>query len=146
MRHAFAVAFAILLAAGCAEREPIATQAAPQSGIDWANATVLVVELHEFGFAPERLILEAERPYRLQVRNAGELEHTLTAPGFFTQAALRDDPASERVLQHGGVLEVPSGETADLYLVAPQKGTFETECSEPLHALGFGMRGAIVVQ
>jgi uncharacterized cupredoxin-like copper-binding protein len=137
----------LLLLAGCAaEREPItpSAEATARSGdVDWPQAERVDVVLADFDFAPNHLLFERGRPYRLHMQNRGSGGHDFAAPAFFDSVALRDDDVAAEARAKGGV-ELALGEVRDVYFVPLQAGTFPLECTHLLHPI-FGMTGEIVV-
>lgn len=138
----------LLFLAGCAaEREPITPSAeavARLADVDWPQAERVDVVLEEFDFAPDHLLFEHGRPYRLHMENRGSGGHNFAAPTFFDAVALRDNAVAAEARATGGV-ELARGEVKDVYLVPLQAGTFPLECSHLLHPI-FGMTGEIVVE
>jgi uncharacterized cupredoxin-like copper-binding protein len=137
----------LLLLAGCAaEREPITPSAEPAAvpaDVNWSRAERVDVMLAEFDFAPNHLLFERGRPYRLHMENRGSGGHNFAAPAFFDSVALRDNAVKPETRATGGV-ELARGEVKDVYFVPLQAGTFPLECSHLLHPI-FGMTGEIVV-
>ncbi|MHC4984396.1 MAG: hypothetical protein ACYTF6_14665, partial [Planctomycetota bacterium] len=50
---------------------------------DWSKARDVTIVLSEYKFAPADPIFQADRPYRLILRNSGERTHTFVSEGFF---------------------------------------------------------------
>ena len=78
----------LLLLAGCAaEREPITPSAeaavGPADCGRGPGAERVDVMLAEFDFAPNHLLFERGRPYRLHMENRGSGGHNFAAPAFF---------------------------------------------------------------
>ena len=132
---------------GCAaEREPItpsAEAAAALADVDWPQAERVDVVLADFDFAPNRLLFERGRPYRLHMENRGSGGHNIAAPTLFDSVALRDDAVAAETRATGSI-EVARGLVKDVYLVALQVGTYPLERTHLLHPI-FGMTGEFVV-
>jgi hypothetical protein len=147
MTSATALPLVFLLLAGCtAEREaitPSADATARLADVDWSRAERVDILLTEFEFAPNHLLFERGRPYRLHLENRGTGGHNFAAPVFFESVALWDDPVAAETRANGGV-ELARSEVKDVYFVPLQAGTFPLECSHLLHPI-FGMTGEIVV-
>ncbi len=54
---------------------------------DWSKARDVTIVLSEYKFAPADPIFQADRPYRLILRNKGERTHTFVSEGFFKAIA-----------------------------------------------------------
>jgi uncharacterized cupredoxin-like copper-binding protein len=149
MRSGLAVLLVCVILAACStEKSPISEPsgaAASVANVDWSTAVRIEVALSNYEFSPSNLVLQKGKPYLIHLENlAGGEEHTFTAPDFFRSVALRSDPAGQQALAQGGVVTLAAGESRDLYFVPLQTGSFDLECSEPLHPM-FGMTGTIVV-
>ena len=99
------------------------------------------VDLANFKFTPAQLVLRANAPVVLELRNASSGGHSFSAPAFF--AATHIDPASAGSIRDGKV-EVPAHATVRLSLT-PAAGQYPLKCSHPFHS-SLGMKGVIVVQ
>lgn len=149
MRRSSVIIALAVLAAGCSSGggAPVATapvETAPPANVAWDRAQPLEVVLDDYSFTPSQLVLRANQPYVLHLRNASGSRHTFTAPDFFRTVALGPGAASAQVPAAGSV-SVAAGETASLDVLPLRPGTYPLSCDRPLHAL-FGMTGTIVVQ
>lgn len=144
----FALLLGLTLLAGCSTgREPIASAApatAPAS-IDWSKAEEVDVTLKSFEFLPDHMDFRQGHPYRLHLENRADGGHNLDAADFFRSTILKPGPIADKIRAAGGVLELPPGNAADIYLVPTKAGAYPVECSHFLHA-AFGMVGRIVVE
>ena len=140
-----ALLFMTALAVACAPRTDVAQRpppgyvenvAARVAAVDWQNATPVTVRLDEYAFQPDRLTLQ----------NAGKRAHTFTSEGFFKAIAVRSVTTPQTVIQTPALvnLEIPAGQTDVVEFVPVEAGTFDLECTEPLHST-FGMTGGITV-
>ena len=118
---------------------------APPANVSWEQAQKLEVVLDDYSFAPAQVVLRANQPYVLSLRNASGARHTFTAPEFFRSAALGPGDALAQVRAGGGSISVAPGENVSLDVLPLRPGSYELTCERPLHAL-FGMTGQIVVQ
>ena len=130
MRIAPLFALPIILAVG----SPAVAQPAP--------ATVNV-QLSNFKFAPESIVLEHGHSYVLRLQNVADGGHDFTAPDFFAAASVA---AEDRAKVAEGEVEVPAGQVREIHLTAPAAaGTYKLKCSHSFHKM-FGMSGKIVVR
>jgi uncharacterized cupredoxin-like copper-binding protein len=106
-----------------------------------APATV-EVQLANFKFTPNPIVLDHGRPYVLRLVNVASGGHDFTASEFFAAAAVA--PADRRWVQEG-VVEVPAGQVREIHLTAPVAGSYKLKCSHSFHKM-FGMSGSIVVR
>lgn len=113
---------------------------------NWSKARDVTIVLSEYKFAPADPIFQADRPYRLILRNSGERTHTFVSEGFFKAIA-----AQKLVSPTGSVatpvlesIELAPGEEKQLYFVPVKRGTYPLECSVFLHDT-FGMEGEITI-
>ena len=102
------------------------------------------IVLNEYSFTPSHLVLQADQPYALHLRNAGSTRHTFTAPEFFASVAFGPG-AADQIRADGGTVSVAAGESTAVDVVPLRPGTYPLTCERPLHSL-FGMTGEIVVQ
>ncbi|MBL8666138.1 MAG: cupredoxin domain-containing protein [Rhodospirillales bacterium] len=141
-----------LLAAGCGggrgatPASPAEAPApAPPAAVDWERAQKLEVVLDDFSFNPSQVVLRANQPYVLQLRNASGTRHTFTAPEFFRTAALGPGPESAQIRDAGGTVSVAAGQSAEIDVLPLRSGTYPLSCDRPLHSV-FGMTGTVVVK
>jgi uncharacterized cupredoxin-like copper-binding protein len=123
-----------------------AGEIAGKSAADWSNAETIRVELDEFSFKPDNLILEAGLPYKIELVNTGAVKHEFTAGDFFKSVAWRkaQSPESEVKAVYFTEIEVFAGKQVDLYFVPVAPGTYDLLCELEGH-LEAGMRGTITV-
>jgi uncharacterized cupredoxin-like copper-binding protein len=106
-------------------------------------APTVLVQLSNFKFTPNRIVLDHGRSYVLRLVNVAGGGHDLTAPAFF--AAARIAPADRALIQEGEV-EVPAGQVREIHLTAPDSAAaYKIKCSHSFHKM-FGMSGAIIVR
>ena len=107
-----------------------------------AQPAAVAVQMSNFKFAPNTIVLDHGRAYVLHLANAASGGHDFTAVEFF--AAANVAAADRRYISEGEV-EVPAGGAIDIHLVAPAAGRYKLKCSHSLHKM-FGMSGSIVVR
>lgn len=119
---------------------------AGKTAANWNEMTTVRVDLTEMAFTPKNLTFEAGKPYKLEVRNSGEVKHEFTAGSFFRSIALRkvEDGQAEIKLPFLSEVEVFAGQQADLYFVPLIPGTYEMLCEIAGHREA-GMEGTITV-
>jgi uncharacterized cupredoxin-like copper-binding protein len=106
-----------------------------------APATVQV-QMANFKFTPNAIVLDHGRPYVLRLVNVASGGHDFTAKEFFAVAQVT--PSDRRWVQEGEV-EVPAGQVREIHLTAPAAGSYKLKCSHSFHKM-FGMSGTIVVR
>lgn len=138
------------LFAGCSSEStspmasPDALPSAPRDAqVDWQRSAPIRVEMSEFDFAPDRLVLQVGQPYDLHIVNIGSVGHTFSAPAFFRTVTF--GPAGAQAPLESGSVSLGAKESADVRLVPLQAGRYPLECTRLLHA-NFGMTGEIVVR
>lgn len=118
------------------------TSSARAAPPDWGTAQEIEIRLSNFAFTPEKIAMKSGEAYRLHLVNTANGGHNFDAAEFFTAAQVAP---SDQAKVKKGTIELKSGESADIRLVAPAPGTYKLHCSHFMHAT-FGMTGAIVVQ
>ena len=113
----------------------------------WSKAQTVTVALSEFRFRPQELDFRKGAAYHLRIENRGQISHTFDAAEFFGAIAVQkvSSGGSETALPYIKSIVVARGEATELYFVAVTPGTYDLECSKPLHD-GFGMTGKIVIR
>jgi uncharacterized cupredoxin-like copper-binding protein len=120
---------------------PLASLAA--SSVPAQAPAVVNVQLANFKFTPNDIVLNHGQPYVLRLTNVSDGGHDFVAESFFDAANVV--PADRRLIAEGGV-EVPSKQTLEIHLTAPAAaGNFKLKCSHTFHKT-FGMSGTIVVR
>lgn len=98
------------------------------------------ISLSSFSVSPRELHLRSGQPVLLRVANDSSVSHDLTAPEFFSAAAVRGDSASSIVR---GRISLAAHQNVIVRLV-PAAGRYSVKCSHPLHKM-LGMSGTIIV-
>ena len=109
---------------------------------DWQTAPHIRVELSNFHFVPENIVLEHGRAYVLDIVNVASGGHNFAAPDFFRAAQVV--PEDARLIEKG-VIEVDGHSQRAIHITAPPAGHFALRCSHFLHS-GFGMKGELDVR
>lgn len=118
---------------------------------DWNAMETITVELDDHSFYPEHLELKAGQPYRLVIKNVGEVHHYYTAEEFFKSVAWRKVQTPQ---PHGGEVKAPyftaleaykEGGQVEAFFVTVNPGTYEVVCTIDDHA-DKGMVGSITVK
>ena len=105
--------------------------------------TVIGVQLANFSFTPESIILDHGHSYVLRLANVADGGHDFTAPEFFAASVIAAD---DRRLIEDGEVEVPPGQVREIHLTAPgATGKYHLKCSHSFHKM-FGMSGSIIVR
>jgi uncharacterized cupredoxin-like copper-binding protein len=113
---------------------------------DWEAMETVSIELGEYFFEPDVITLQVDQPYKLELKNGGQLKHEFTASSFYRSVAFRkaQDAAGEYKAPHLSEIEVFAGQQTDLYLIPAEVGEYELVCEIEGHKEA-GMVGTIVV-
>jgi len=116
------------------------------SAVDWVLMQTITVEMAEFTFAPENLVFDVGRPYKLEIVNVGAVKHYFTAEGFYRSVAFRKAQTSEGEYKapYFKAIEVFPGDQVDLYFVPVIPGAYDSTCTITGHH-DAGMHGHITV-
>ena len=113
---------------------------------DWDAKETVTIELAEMSFTPKDIVLEAGRPYVLEIVNVGTEKHEFTAEAFMRTVATRkaETGESEVKVPFFTEIEVFAGKSAELFLVPLIPGVYELVCEIEGH-FEQGMFGTITV-
>lgn len=122
----------------------------PSKSIVTAGLNQEAIEVHlllsgknkDCKLAPETLMLQAGKPYKLFIENRGDLAHALSLPEF---SAMIENSSAPAFPYLPGEIEVAAGETVKWFFVPIKAGRYKMSCAERAHAEP-GMAGAIVVK
>ena len=103
---------------------------------------VINVQLSNFKFAPQDIVLEHGQAYVLHLTNVADGGHDFMAEEFFDASSIA--PEDRRLVIEGSV-EVPAGQVREVHQTAPAAGSYKLKCSHSFHKM-FGMSGTIVVR
>jgi uncharacterized cupredoxin-like copper-binding protein len=153
MRKSHLAALVVALAlTGCAgakdavvpEGGAARAESARLAAVDWSGAQVVTVSLSEFAFAPDALTFRRGAPYRLRLRNDGDVTHYFVSEGFFGAIAVEklQTPEGDIARPEVASIALAPGAEKELWFVPLDAGAYELECTAPLHS-AFGMVGRI---
>lgn len=113
---------------------------------DWEKKQEIVVVMDEFSYEPKDIVLKANQPYVLVLKNEGEKKHYYTAPDFFKAIATRkvETRDAEVKVPYLKALEVVNGSEAKLFMVPVKPGKYPVYCTIEDHK-DKGMTGSITV-
>ncbi|OGO55787.1 MAG: hypothetical protein A2Z32_10000 [Chloroflexi bacterium RBG_16_69_14] len=113
---------------------------------DWDAKETVTIELAEMSFTPKDIVLEAGRPYVLEIVNVGTEKHEFTAEAFMRTVATRkaETGESEVKVPFFTEIEVFAGRSAELFLIPLIPGVYELVCEIEGH-FEQGMFGTITV-
>lgn len=118
----------------------------------WDKMETVTIELSEHDFEPKDLKLKADTPYRVIIKNTGEMDHYYTAAEFFKDAVAWRKVQTPR--PGGGEIKAPyftaveaykKGGQVELFIVPVKKGKYEVVCTIDDHKEK-GMTGSITVE
>jgi uncharacterized cupredoxin-like copper-binding protein len=108
-----------------------------------APPAMVEVQLANYKFTPEEIVLARGQSYVLRLRNVAGGGHDFTASDFFAAATI---DSADQVWITEGQVEVPARLIRDIRLTAPAApGRYKVKCTHAFHAM-FGMSGWIVVR
>lgn len=119
------------------------------SEADWDRAHDVSIVLRDGGFEPRELRLQAGRPYRLTLLNAGVNNHYFNADEFLASIAVR----KAQVARHAEIkaarfskFEIfAAGGSMELWFVPLEKGRYRAHCHLGNHA-EMGVEGHLIVE
>ena len=88
--------------------------------------TVVPIQLHSFGYAPEPIVLRAGQPVTLVFSNVSGIGHSFKAQAFFRSARMLSGTT------HDGEIHLQSGASESMTLI-PARGTYPVHCSHFFH-------------
>jgi plastocyanin len=110
----------------------------PASAQAQPSTPVQIVDLVNYSYSPEPLVLHAGSPVTLRFVNRSKSGHDFTAAKFFGSARILAG------LVRNGEVEVRPHQIASVTLI-PAAGRYTVYCSHPFHKI-LGMHTTIVVQ
>ncbi len=99
------------------------------------------VDLSNFKFNPDQIVLHHGQRYVLHLVNRAGGGHDFNAKSFFAAAAIAPE---DRALVTDGEVELHGNATVDIHLVAPAAGSYELHCGHFMHT-ALGMKGKIQI-
>ena len=120
--------------------------AARVAAADWSKARDVTIVLSDYKFSPNDPIFQADRPYRLILRNSSERTHTFVSEGFFKAIAAQRLVSSTGSVTTPAIetIEIAAGEEKQLYFIPVTRGAYPLECTIFLHDT-YGMEGEITI-
>ncbi|WP_420137575.1 plastocyanin/azurin family copper-binding protein [Sphingomonas sp.] len=109
---------------------------------NWKAAKRIDIDLRDFKYTPNRIVLRHGQPYILHFVNRARGGHDFTAKSFFSAAQISP---GDRAKAYRGKVQLRGGESADIRLIAPAVANYDVHCSHFMHDT-FGMTGVIAVQ
>ena len=123
MRRVFALGILLAASPGGA----MAADPASGTGVDWANAQTVTLQMVDDRFVPDKFVFRRGVPYRLHMENAGADIHEFTAPEFLKAITIRNPEVLERTRQDEVALQ--PNEQKDLYFVPQKPGSYKLTCA-----------------
>lgn len=115
---------------------------------DWNKLETVTVTITEHDYAPRDIVFKAGKPYKVELKNAGEKDHYFTAPEFFRSVAWRkamvNKQAEIKAPYFTAVEILKKGGQLDLYFVPVHKGKFQVYCTIDDHREK-GMEGSLAI-
>lgn len=118
------------------------------SAADWKTMKTIRIEMSEFEYSFDNLVLDLNQPYKLELVNSGEKKHYFTAPEFYKSIATRkvqSNADGEIKAPYINAIELMVGGQLDLYFVPVTAGEFEVFCTLNDHRED-GMESTITVK
>lgn len=114
---------------------------------NWDAKEEIGIELGEFFFEPKEIHLRVGQPYKVVLKNTGDVKHEFTAEEFFQTIAFRkiEDASGEYKAPAPREIEVFAGKEGEIYLIPTRAGTYLLVCEIEGHREA-GMEGAIIVE
>ncbi len=117
--------------------------------VKWDTMETITVTITEHDYAPRDMVFKAGKPYKLELKNAGEKDHYFTAPEFFRNVAWRKamvNKQAEIKAPYFAAFEIlKKGGQIDLYFVPVNKGKFQVYCTIDDHREK-GMEGSLTIE
>jgi plastocyanin len=114
----------------------------PIGGALAQTPTPIAVALTDYAFTPSALNLKVGIAYQIHFINNGSKDHSFSAPEFFADSQVV--PADMAKLKNG-IVEIDSGQSADVTVTPGRAGTYAFICTHFMHKM-LGMHGEITVQ
>ena len=102
------------------------------SAADWDTMETITVNMSEYEYSFDDLVLKANHPYKLELINDGEKKHYFTAPEFYKSIATRkiqSNKDGEIKAPYFHAVELMVGGQLDLYFVPVTTGTYDVFCT-----------------
>jgi uncharacterized cupredoxin-like copper-binding protein len=115
---------------------------------NWDKMKTIRVEMDEYAYSFDDLVLEANQPYKLELVNKGKKKHYFTAPEFYKAIATRkvqSNKDGEIKAPYFTAIELMVDGQLDLYFVPVNTGEFEVYCTIKGHR-DDGMEAFITIE
>lgn len=115
--------------------------------IDWAQATVVEIQLSEFDYSPSELFFERNKPYILRITNIGAAAHDMVGGSFFGAIATKmaQNRSGRIVTPLLTSIYVKSKQQMELWFVPVRPGKYTFFCNLDGHREG-GMEGEVTIR
>ena len=87
MKKQLLLALTALIATNIMAADYVTNASEIVSAANWDNMKTIRVEMDEYSYSFDDLVLEANQPYKLELINVGEKKHYFTAPEFYKAIA-----------------------------------------------------------
>lgn len=147
LKHSLIITAAVLMAATPAlSADYIANAGDIVKKANWDQMQTVNVVFQEHSYEPEEIKMNANKPYKIVLRNKGEKAHYWTASEFFKNVATRKAQTKEAEFKapYFNAIEVNPGGVAEFFVVPVTVGTYTVFCTIDDHREK-GMEGKIVV-
>ena len=145
----------VLALAACAGNDAVSTALPPNylrdapeivAAADWSAPDTITVTLANYRFDPSELTFHRDHPTRLVLVNPTTSDHSVVAPQFFKEVAVRQlvGPGGAVPAPWISKVVVPAGQTREIWLVAARYGAYRFE-SDVTGDSALGMNGLINV-
>ena len=115
---------------------------------NWDKMKTIRIEMDEYAYSFDDLVLEASQPYTLELVNKGKKKHYFTAPEFYKAIATRkvqSNKDGEIKAPYFTAIELMVDGQLDLYFVPVNTGEFEVYCTIKGHR-DDGMEAFITIE
>lgn len=113
---------------------------AGQGSCRWVGSESVTVTAEEFRFAPDKIKVRPDHPFRLIIRNQGREPHVFQSPQLFREQVRYTRLAPFGKMQQGSVITLEPGQSTEMELILPA-GVYPFRCWIKGHS---GMEGVIV--
>lgn len=145
---AISISAALLLSTIVSADDYITNASEIVSAADWDTMETITINMSEYEYSFDDLVLKANQPYKLELINDGEKKHYFTAPEFYKSIATRkiqSNKDGEIKAPYLHAVELMVGGQLDLYFVPVTAGTYDVFCTIKDHRED-GMDATITVK
>ncbi len=116
---------------------------------DWDQTIEIVIELGDHHYEPDELTLKVGQPYKLTLKNIGQVAHDMVGGSFFDERVIALRMVNSRVgrvmADHINSIYVRARNDSELWLIPLEAGEYTFFCSLPGHRDG-GMEGVVRIE